>query len=153
VLVADEDVPWFDVPVNDALCVRVIQRGSNLIDDCQSLPGCQPYSGFDQLLERAAGNQFHHEVESFRLLDEMVQKDDVVVSEFAYNLGFADKTITRLGDLIRRELREPELFYREVTTDIVQCAVDHPAAAAANFFRDPVLPDPSHGVGRLVAGR
>jgi hypothetical protein len=58
-----------------------------------------------------------------------------------------DKALTRLGDLIRRELRETEFLYGYLTAySRIQRSIDDSSTSAPNFFEDLELPDPSHEV-------
>ena len=83
-----------------------------------------------------------------------MESHDVLVPQIAHGPGFTYKALTRLRDLIRRESRETEFLYSNVTADTrIQCPVDDSTRAAPDFLENLILPDPPHGVRGLVVGR
>ena len=56
-----QDVRWLQIPVNDQIGMRILNRGTDLAKQLQPLGGREPLR-IAELIERFALDEFHHEI-------------------------------------------------------------------------------------------
>ena len=79
--VLQQDVLRLDVAVDDSLLVRVLERRGDLICDPQRVGQRELPLAFETLVDRLAGDERHHVIEMPLVLAEVVDREDVGVTE------------------------------------------------------------------------
>ena len=86
-------VGGFDVAVDDAFVVRVVEAAGHLLDDLELAPHRNRDAVVDLLRERDPLDVLHHDVGLTFVLAEVENGDDVAVGEVADRLRFLDEPI------------------------------------------------------------
>ena len=80
----DEDVAGFDVAVDESGLVSGVERGGDGDPDPDRELRCQPLVVVEHLAEAPSGNELHHHGLSAVLVDGVVHRDDVRMSQSGY---------------------------------------------------------------------
>ena len=122
------DVGRLDVPVHDALPVRVGQRRADLPGERQRLLGIEP-DLVNDLVQIRALDEFHDEEKvALRRLAEVMHGKDVRVVEPGHGPGLAHKTVHEIlahADLQRQDLDRDKAVQRDLPRLVHRA---HPAA-------------------------
>ena len=93
--VGDEDVPGFDVAVDDAACVRRVQRIGNLDSDVQHLVRLERTAG-KAIAKRLSLHQLHDDERTQVVLTNVVNRADMRVVQRRCGARFGPETVNRL---------------------------------------------------------
>ncbi len=140
---SDEDVVGLEVPVKDALLVRVLDRARHVAHDLEALEEAGAV-----LLERAALDELHGEVEPSLRGARVVDGGDVRVAELREGLALAREAARERVGIRTRRLERLE---RDLPPQrLVPRAVDDAHAAASQLAEEDVAAEP---LPRVRAGR
>ncbi|ESU50077.1 hypothetical protein P376_1943 [Streptomyces sp. HCCB10043] len=147
--IRDDHVGGLDVAVHDAVLVGVREGFQHPRDDDQRLLGRRGLGGQEQISDRAALDQFHHDVRdglaAHDVLAGVVHGDDRVVVEacdglcLAGEAGLGDRVLGQIGteQLHRYRASEPDVLRR---VDLCHAApaepVGHPVTAVTDDAAD-----------------
>src|SRR3954451_19229431 len=112
--------------MHDTAGVRVMKSGCSLNDDAQPLQQTQRTAARDNSLQVLAIEQFHYEIRRTFVLAEIVDDDDVVVTELAGCRGFITEALQQL-----RIAAERQRFDRDQPADRRVVGAEYLAEAAA----------------------
>lgn len=125
----EQDVLRLDVPVHDALEVRVSQRPRDLLEQLRRFARRQRSAGAHPLGQRFALDVRHHEEDEVADLLDGIDGDDVGVGEPGRGLRLAQEPLPERG-LRRHGLWQELDRHRPVERDVTRQEDDaHPAAA------------------------
>ena len=140
-VIVEHHVTGFDVAVNHASTVSVVQRARHLFEQIGYLAhGRQPpLVLFDALGQRAAGQQLHYEVVDALLRTKVINVDDVRVFESSRGFGFPVEPFDSPGLL--RELRGQHLDGDVPFQGALVAFVDGPHTPHAEQLAQFILPE------------
>ena len=156
---ADQDVVRFDVPVDHAVVVRVVQRVADACDDLDDL-GRPILAGDDVQLEPwvvdhrrqvRSFDELHREEVCAVGLADVVDRHDGVVAELRGRRSLPAEPLD--VDRRERDVRRQHLEGHAAAERHVHGFVDDSHAAAADLAQHAVLADVSFGRRCLVVGR
>ena len=132
----DEHIRWFEVAVQDALLMRVVDRFGNGLEILSRAPGRQrnvPHQGG----QTGAIHEIHREIVLAGVDPDFMDRDDVRMVQHRRRRGLGAKTLhERLG----RELAgEDHLHRHEAIQADLPGFVHHPHAAAGDLFEQLVI--------------
>ena len=134
VVVRDHDVLRFDVPVDDAMGMRVLQRLADLRGVVQRLRGAEYTVLRHALLERLAFDKLHDDILRLPAVADIVDRDDIRLREHG------DRVCLRLEAIFQLSVRR-HLIAQDLDGDIAVQLVAHGLvndrhAAAADDLQD-----------------
>ena len=132
----NKNVRWLDVPMNDALGVRGLQRIRDLNGDMEETIEFHRLAG-DDVLQRCAVQEFHGDERAPGVFANIVNRADVgmIQRRGRLRLTFEPRQHLRVfGDLVRQEFQR----HKAVQTGILRL-VDHTHSPAAQFLHDAVM--------------
>ena len=109
-LLVQQNIFRLDVPVDDPLAVRVLQRVANLRHDGQNLPGGQTV-GLQHLPQTHAVHKLHQEVIKLARLTQVIHIHDVWVVQSGQGARFTSKSLGEgrvAGELRRQNLQRDQ---------------------------------------------
>ena len=95
----DKDVGEFQVSVGDPLLEGEIQTRTNIMHDLQSMNCLERPSDLEDLPEGLALDEFHDQIRSTRIVDDVVNGNDVRMTQFQAHASFAQELLD-LDDLV-----------------------------------------------------
>ena len=134
VIVRDHDVLRLDVPVDDAVGVRVLQRLADLRGVVQRLRGAEYTVLCHALLERLALDELHDNILRLAAVADIVDRDDIRLREHGDRVRLRLKAVFQLG--IRRHLIAQDLDGNIAVQLVAHGLVDDRHAAAADDLQD-----------------
>jgi hypothetical protein len=134
----DKNIGGLNVAVNDATGVRGVESVGDL--DAKGEDRLQFHrTACDQVLERRAVEEFHHQKGFAAFLADVVDRANVRMIQRRRGLGFAPETLKRLP--ILRQILRKKLEGHKAAEAGVLGLVDDAHASAAEFFEDAVMRD------------
>jgi hypothetical protein len=139
-LLQQHDVVGLEIAMDHADGVRGIERERDLVGDVERAVQLDRAVFFDQILERLALEELHHEVDRpFGQDAEVGDVDDVRMIDRGRGARFAQEAMDRL--LVARELRVQH-FHRDRLLDVdVLALIDGAHPTAAEDLVEPVVAD------------
>ena len=134
VVVRDHDVLRFDVPVDDAMGVRVLQCLADLRGVVQRLDGAEYTMLRHALLERLAFDKLHNDILRLPAVADIVDRDDIRLREHGDRVCLRLKAIFQLS--VRRHLIAQDLDGDIAVQLVAHGLVNDRHAAAADDLQD-----------------
>ena len=134
VVVRDHDVLRFDVPVDDAMGVRVLQRLADLRGVVQRLSGAEYAVLCHALLERLALDELHDDILRLSAVADIVDRDDIRLREHGDRVRLRLEAVFQLG--VRRHLIAQDLDGDIAVQLVAHGLVNDRHAAAADDLQD-----------------
>ena len=137
-------IAGLDVPVHDALAVRVVERGSGLAENSQHPRPGKRLVGRQNLFEGGPVHVGHRDIGEAIVLVHVVDRHDIRVREDARRTRFHEQPFAQLFAVpFLVNIADADRFNGNgAADDRVGSAIHHAHGAAAQFARDPVAPDP-----------
>ncbi len=127
-----DDVFRLDIPVHDALVMRVLQRIADLRNDRQRLPGRNP-ARLKELPQRDSVHKLHDQVKHVLGLAEIVNGHNVWVREFRKRFRLQHESLRKC--LILLSLRRKDFQGDHAIERLLKGLVNDPHAASAETFQ------------------
>src|SRR5215216_4015272 len=135
-----QNVSRLDVPMENAVVVRVMHSARELGNQFCSLLDRHPLS-LEELVERAAFNEFHAEVARPITLAYFVNGNDIRAIQTRRSFRFQPKS---LEPCWRRGLAcSDDLYCNYPVETFLSCTIDYALASAANFLQQLIVPEHS----------
>ena len=134
VIVRDHDVLRLDVPVDDAVGVRVLQRLADLRGVVQRLRGAEYTVLRHALFERLALDELHDNILRLAAVADIVDRNDIRLREHGDRVRLRLKAVFQLG--IRRHLIAQDLDGNIAVQLVAHGLVDDRHTAAADDLQD-----------------
>ncbi len=139
--VFEQDVGRLDVAVDQPLGVGRGQPGGRLETDAQDLLDLQRAALVETLLERDAGNVFHHQVGPLARPLDGVNVNDMFIAHGRGRLRLADEALA--GRAAGGQRGSQHLDCHHALKCLIERLEHHAHAAAADDFEDLVMPQPA----------
>ena len=126
----------FDIPVNNSVPVRMLQRAQNTDRNLSCKCRAQLPSLLNNCFQRFPLNIFHYKIAVLTIHTHIKQVDNIMVSHFAGGLCFALKTADKFTVFV---IFRTQYFYCNVMTcPQIHSAINNCHSADSNLFRQPV---------------
>ena len=89
-----ENIGWFDVPVNDICGMSAVEAGGNTLDDSGSLHRRQPAVSIDAFGKCLARDIFHHKRSRISFM-EAIHRNNARVTQLGHHRSFPAKSVHR----------------------------------------------------------
>ena len=134
VVIRDHDVLRLNIPVDDAVGMRVLQRLADLCGVVQRLRGTEHAVICHALLERLTLDELHDDIFRLAGVADIVDRDDIRLREHGDCVRLCLKAVFQLG--IRRHLIAQDLDGNIAMQLMAHGLVDDRHTAAADDFQD-----------------
>ena len=135
-----DDIRRFDVAVDHALPMRIIERIEELRHDPDDVSGAEAFVALEVVLELAAVDEFHRDVPDAFFLAEIVDRHDVRMRQSAGRLRFAAKSCNDGFGVFAGELVGANRLQRDASLDErIVAFIDNAHRPATEFAPNLIL--------------